>query len=108
MLACALTSGASVGAAVPDLADTLARISERVEQYYSRARSIVCTETVVLQALRYDSGPDGFPRRLVYELRVEWEPPEPGETTGEARVVRQLISVNGRPPVKKDDSKCID
>ena len=49
----------------------LEQIGAHVEQYYSRARSIVCVETVRLQPLRADLAPDGFPRRLVYELRPD-------------------------------------
>jgi len=104
-----VVAGAVVSTAVgADLADTLSRVGERVEAYYSRARSIVCTETVVLQPLTYDLAADGFARRLVYELRVEWEPPGPGETSGEAHVVRELLSVNGRRPGPKDEPKCTD
>ena len=39
----------------------------------------VCTETVLLQRLRADLSPDGFPRHLVYELRVDWEAVVDGE-----------------------------
>src|SRR5688572_24187708 len=57
--------------------DLLSRIGARVEEYYARARTIVCTETVVLQPLAHDLSADGRARRLVYELTVEWEPPSP-------------------------------
>ena len=55
-----------------DLEATLAQVSRQVEAYYSRARAILCAERVVLQPLGSDLTPDGFARRLVYELRVEW------------------------------------
>jgi hypothetical protein len=91
-----------------DLAATLARVGQRVEQYYAQARSIVCVETVLLQPLAHDLSPEGFARRLVYELSVEWEPPLPGELSGEAHVVRRLMTVNGRAPRPKDEPGCSD
>jgi hypothetical protein len=89
-----------------DLATTLARVGQRVERYYGQARSIVCIETASRQPLNHDLGPDGFSSRLVYELHVEWDPPLPGERAGEARVVRRLLTVNGRPPRPKDEPAC--
>ena len=53
---------------------TLARLSEYVEQYYTRAQSIVTNESVTVQQINRDLTVDGFARRLVYELRVEWDP----------------------------------
>ena len=91
-----------------DLATTLALVGRQVEDYYARARSIVSTERVLLQPLRSDLTPDESGRHLVYELRVEWEPPAPGETAGGAQIVRQLLSVNGRPPRPKDEPGCTD
>ena len=91
-----------------DLAETLARVGRRVETYYTRARTIVCTERVLIQPLRSDLSPDGSGRRLVYELRVEWEPPASGQLAGHAEVVRRLVSVNGRPPDPKAEPGCID
>jgi hypothetical protein len=89
-----------------DLAATLARVGQRVEQYYGQARSIVCIETAVRQPLDHALAPDGFSSRFVYELHVEWDPPMPGERAGDARVVRQLLTVNGRPPRPKDAPAC--
>ena len=94
-----------------DLSDLLARIGARVEQYYTRARTIVCIETVVIQPLARDLTSDGRARRLVYELRVEWEPPSadgraPGGNVGS--IVRQLLSIDGRPPGPQDKPGCLD
>jgi hypothetical protein len=44
----------------------------------------------------------------VYELRVAWEAPEDDGVLPEASVVRQLISVDGRPPRPKDEPGCMD
>ena len=100
-----------------DLTDLLGRIGARVEQYYARARTIVCIETVVLQPLAHDLTADGRARRLVYELRVEWEPSsadgqDGGNNAGSAgragRVVRRLLTVDGRPPRPEDKPGCMD
>ena len=100
-----------------DLTGLLGRIGARVEEYYARARTIVCIETVVLQPLAHDLTADGRARRLVYELRVEWEPSsvdgqDGGNNAGSAgragRVVRRLLTVDGRPPRPQDKPGCMD
>jgi hypothetical protein len=96
------------GTASPELATTLAQIGERVRDYYARAQSIICLETVHLQPLRADMLPDGPPRRLVYELRVAWEPSTDGQGAPRATVQRELISVGGRPPRPRDKASCTD
>src|SRR2546425_399796 len=81
-----------------DLSGLLTRIGDHLEQYYARAQTIVCEETVRLQPLGIDLAWDGTHiRQLVYELRVAWEPPVEGAPP-EATVLRQVISVDGRPP----------
>ena len=90
-----------------DLRETLERIGEHVAQYYARARSIVCVETVVLQPLTSTFSFDGPGRELKYELRVEWDPAA-GDRFAEATVVRQLLTVGGRPPRPKDTPGCMD
>ena len=91
-----------------DLAATLTRIGHHVEQYYARAQSIVCLETVRLQPLASDLSPDGRARRLVYELRVAWDPPSDGGTPPEATVLRQILTVDGRAPRPGDEPGCMD
>ena len=91
--------------APPDVSAALDRIGAHVEQYYTRARSIVCLETVRLQPLRSDLTPDGFGRRLVYELRVAWEPALDGDAPPEATVLRQIVTIDGRLSRLKDDPK---
>jgi hypothetical protein len=89
------------------VAATLTRLSQYVEQYYSRAQTVVAEERVTLQPLFADMTFNGFPRRLVYELRVEWNP-SPSGGPPIATVVRQLISVRGRPPRPVEKSECLD
>jgi hypothetical protein len=84
----------------------IARVGEYVEQYYARAQSILAVEEVSVQPLGRDLGADGFARRLVYELRLEWNPEAAGGEN--ANVVRSLISVNGRTPRPNDEPRCTD
>jgi hypothetical protein len=88
-------------------APLLARIGGYVEQYYARAAHILALEEVTVQPLTRDLAADGFARRLAYELRVEWNP-DAGEGQRGASVVRQLVSVNGRPPRPGDEPQCTD
>jgi hypothetical protein len=79
-------------------ADTsVARVGDYVERYYARAQSIIVDENVAIQPLGPDLRYDGFARRLMYELRVEWNPDADNDDSP-AKVTRQLIAVNGRPP----------
>jgi hypothetical protein len=96
------TSGQSISAD-----QTVTRLSDYVEQYYSRAQSIVTNESVTVQRLNRDLSFDGFARRLVYELRVEWDPSVDGDESP-AKVTRQLLTVNGKPPKKGDKPECMD
>jgi hypothetical protein len=86
---------------------TIDRLSSYVEQYYSRAQSIITDEAVTVQRIHRDLTVDGFARRLVYELRVEWDPAVGGNESP-ATVTRRLIAVNGRPPKKNDQPECMD
>src|SRR5687768_9073291 len=86
---------------------TVTRLSGYVEQYYSRAQSIVTNESVIVQRIKRDLSSDGFARRLVYELRVEWDPSVGGDESP-AKVTRQLLTVNGKPPKKGDEPECMD
>ena len=90
-----------------DLAGLLARIGERVEAYYARAQSILCVETVRLQPMDYNFGGAIHTRKLVYELRVSWEPAV-GDSVPEANVLRQLMSIDGRRPKPNEEPGCLD
>jgi hypothetical protein len=86
----------------------LARAASYVQQYFSRAQTLVSRERVMLQPLRSDMMPDGRARRLEYELRVDWTPPDDVNPAGSANVVRQLLRVDGRPPKPGDEPGCMD
>jgi hypothetical protein len=91
------------------LPDLMIRVGQRVEQYYARARSIVCEEVVRLEPLGSDLLSDGsHVRRLVYELRVAWDAAPDGSKPPDATVLRQLVSVDGRPPRAGDEPGCLD
>ena len=89
-------------------ADTsVARVGDYVERYYARAQSIIVDENVTIQPLGPDLRHDGFARRLTYELRVEWNP-DAADDDSPAKVTRQLIAVNGRPPKPNQEPECLD
>src|SRR6266496_1215793 len=104
---------AAVAFAAPDARDVtgwMVRVGDRVVQYYARAQSIICEETVRLEPLGYDLLRNGdHVRELVYELRVAWDAAE--STDGkppEASVLRQLLTVDGRPPKSGEEPGCFD
>lgn len=98
-----------VGAAAQDIrADqAVVRLGEYVARYYERAQSLIADEAVAVQPLDRDLSALGFPRRLLYELRLEWNPFAIGDESP-ATITRQLVAVNGKPPRPGDEPKCLD
>lgn len=94
-------------APVPDPTPLLDKISDYVQQYYSRAQSLIGREEVDIQPIKSDRGAVGPPTRYGYLLRLEWTPPATGESP-EATMVRELTTVNGRRPRPKDEPKCFE
>lgn len=92
-----------------DAAVTIERVGARVVEWYARAQSIVATEDVWITPLRVDMSRAEPPRRLGYELRVAWEPDStaPGALP-EPSIVRQVLSINGRPPRAGEEPQCMD
>jgi hypothetical protein len=101
-------AGESAKTPVVDLEGLLALVGERVEAYYQRAQSIICTETVQLMSMDVGFTPNPHTRRLVYELRVSWDKAADDDTTPEANVLRQLKSINGRTPKPGEEPGCLD
>jgi hypothetical protein len=100
---------ATAAAALPhaqttDVASVLARVGERVAEYYKKVQNIVCNEKSTVQpvASNMSTGFGGFARVTESELRIESETPGDGAGPAEATVVRTLLRVNGRPPREKD------
>ena len=92
----------------PDVETVLARVGERIADYYRRAQNVICTEKTTVQPVGRDYSPQGFARVTEYELRVETD--TDGDSL-EAKVVRELRRVNGKPPRekdKKDRAGCTD
>lgn len=96
---------AAFQAVSPDAA--VERVGDYVERYYARAQSLVVDENVIIQPLGLDLRGDGFARRLTYELRVEWNPGASDEESP-AKVTRQLLAINGRPPRAGQEPECLD
>lgn len=112
MRAIVLTAGlatwpAAVSGQVSPLDETVARISAYVEHYYGRAKAVVADETVTVRHFRRDMTSEGFPRRLVYELRVEWNPLA-ADDESRATITRQLLEVNGRSARPDQEPECLD
>ena len=100
-----------------DLTDLLARIGARVEQYYARARTIVCIETVVLQPLAHDLTANGrartarlrVARRMGAALRGRPVPRSKPEASAESAASSAGSSpIDGRPPRPQDKPGCMD
>ena len=101
-------SAAAAQAANPgSLGDLLDRVSQYVQTYYTRAQSLMVEETVTVQPVRADLSPDGFARRLLYDLRFEWTP-DSGTEKPRVDVVRQLLLANNRPARPGAEPKCLD
>jgi hypothetical protein len=101
-----VSAGGALGQSVsPDT--SVARVGDYVERYYARAQSIVVEENVTIQSLGGDLRTDGFARRLTYELRVEWNP-DADDDDVPAKVTRQLLAINGRPPKPGQEPGCLD
>ena len=92
----------------PSVDDLLARVGERVAEFYARAKNVVCTETSTVQPIDLDNSPLGFARTVESELRIEIENPD---IPSVAAVLRRIRRVNGRVPResdKKDRAGCTD
>jgi hypothetical protein len=105
LLAGVAIAAGSVSAQAP--VGPIARLGHYVEGYYTRASSIVTEETVVVQPLERDLTAVGFPRRAVYELRVEWDP-SAATAAERATAVRPLLKATGPALFDPGDERCGD
>jgi hypothetical protein len=98
--------------APPDIETLLARVSERIAEYYRRAQRVVCIEKTTVLPLATGLTPSGFARVTESELRVEPDSEGDGDASAaSASFVRQIMKINGRPPRekdKKDRASCTD
>ena len=85
-------------------ADLLARVGAYVERYYTRAQTLVVTETVSVEPVTRRLKTDGPARTIVNEMRIEWD----ARVGSQPREVRNLVSSGGSrfgPPGQGD---CLD
>ena len=107
LLGATAASASAQGAGDRQVDSALQQIGAFVERYYSRAQSVVADVRVRVQHMGRDLSPQGRPRRLLYEMRVEWaEGTDEGDR--EPVVMRQLLEADGRPPEQDDDPECTD
>ena len=106
VLAWALTSPAVPAAQSDQLSVVLNRLADRTREYYDRFISIICTETVHQQEVKFNLAPSGKPRVTSYELSVSRNPSSKDEA--DFRVGRTLQSVNGRPVGRNQEPGCTD
>jgi hypothetical protein len=114
---CAIVLAATLAAAVaavvsaqstPNIEELVARVGERVAEFYKRAENVVCIEKSLVQPIGLNFSADGFARTVESELRLE---AEGGDGPGEPGIVRVVRKVNGRAPRerdKKDREGCTD
>jgi len=95
-----------------DVNTLLTRVGDKLADYYKRAESLVCIEKTVVQPITSSFSPAGFARTTEAELRIEPELDGDGDGGAtNAKVVRQLMKINGKPPRendKKDRAGCTD
>ena len=88
----------------------MARVSERIADYYRRAQSVICLEQSTVQPIQLNWSPEGLARTVESELRVEPETID-GDVLPGAKIIRDIRRVNGRAPRerdRKDRSGCTD
>ena len=83
------------------------QIGAFVEGYFARAPSVVADDRVRVQPMRRDLSAHSRARRLLYEMRVEWEVGS-DDIAREPIIVRDLLEADGRPPEPGDDLECTD
>jgi hypothetical protein len=97
--------------AAPDIDALLARVGERLAEYYERAQNIICIEKSTAQPIRNDFSPIGFAQVVESELHIESDASAEGDGVKNPSFVRELRKINGRVPHekdKKDRSRCGD
>jgi hypothetical protein len=78
----------------------MTRVGERVADYYRRAQLVVCVEHSTVQPIQRNWASEGFARTVESELRLEAEAVD--GTLAEAKLIRIIRRINGRPPRERD------
>jgi hypothetical protein len=89
-----------------DLDSTLTLAAARVEEFFTRAASLVVNEHVYVQPLSFGLSGDGPGRSIESELRLSWTPGADGDGATEAQTLRLVHKVNGRKPRRNDRNNC--
>lgn len=89
-----------------DLDSTLTLAAARVEEFFTRAASLVVNEHVYVQPLSFGLSGDGPGRSIESELRLTWAPGADGDGATEAQTLRLVHKVNGRKPRTNDRNNC--
>ena len=82
----------------------IARVGEYVERYYTRAQTLVVTETISVEPVTRRLKTDGPPRRIVNEMRIEWDT----QVGSQPREVRNLVSAGGGRFGPPGQPECLD
>jgi hypothetical protein len=90
------------------LDEVLVRVGEQVRQFFARAQSLVCLETVRLQPLDTGLTSASLGRTVESELRLSWDPDDLARRPVEARTLRTVLKVNGHAPRRNDHNDCTD
>ena len=96
--------------APPHIEALMTSIGERVAGYYRQAQRVICIEKSTVQPIRSDWTPEGFARTVESELRIESETAD-GSVLPGAKVIRDVLRINGRAPHERDEkarSGCTD
>ena len=100
----AVLSPAWIAGAQPDrdaAAMVIARVGERLLEYYERAQRLMFVERSTVLPIDARWNPQGMARTVDSEIRIEFEMTD-GESFPEASVSREVLSVNGRAPRERD------
>lgn len=89
--------------AQPGVDALVARVGQRVAEFYRRMQTVVCVERSTVQPIGSNWSVTNMPmaRTVESDLRVEFDDFD-GDPLPEARVIRDVRLVNGRPPRERD------
>jgi len=104
LLSLAASAVVAAAQAPPDIDELMARVGGRIADYYHRAQSVICTEKSTVQPIGWNYAPQGFPRTVESELRVETDTAD-GDAPPEAKVIRDIRKINGRAPRERDNKQ---
>ena len=93
-----------------DIDALLTRVGERIADYLRRTERVICVERATVQPIASNWTPEGWPRTVESELRVESDVAD-GDALPGPQEVREVRRINGRAPRerdKKDRAGCTD